>query len=42
MHTAARATRDDVYEQVELNSTAAVQCEEIELSTNAAYGRVQR
>ena len=37
------ATRDDTYyEHVELRSTAAVQSEEIELSGNVAYGRVQR
>ena len=37
------ATKDDVYyEQVELRSTAAVESEEIELSSNVAYGRVQR
>ena len=37
------ATKDDVYyEQVELKSTAAVQSEEIELSSNVAYGRVRR
>ena len=36
------ATKDDGYEHVELRSTAAVQSEEIELSGNVAYGRVQR
>ena len=37
------ATKDEVYyEHVELRSTAAVQSEEIKLSSNVAYGRVQR
>ena len=37
------ATKDEVYyEQVQPNSTAAVPSEEIELSSNVAYGRVQR
>ena len=37
------ATKDEVYyDQVELKSTAAVQSEEIELSSNVTYGRVQR
>ena len=36
------ATKDDGYEHVELRSTAAIQSEEIELSSNATYGRVQR
>ena len=36
-------TNDNTYyEQVELRSTAAVQSEEMELSSNVAYGRVQR
>ena len=36
------ATKDDVYEHVELKSTAAAQSEEMELSGNVAYGRVQK
>ena len=36
------ATKDDGYEHVELKSTAAVQSGEMELSSNVAYGRVQR
>ena len=37
------ATKDEAYyEQVELRSTAAVQSEEMELSSNVAYGRVRR
>ena len=36
------ATKHDGYEHVELKSTAAVQSEEIELSGNVAYGRVQK
>ena len=37
------ATKDNTYyEQVELRSTGAVQSEEIQLSGNVAYGRVQR
>ena len=36
------ATKDEVYKNVKPKSTAAVQREEIDLSSNAAYGRVQR
>ena len=36
------ASKDDGYEHVELKSTAAVESEEIKLSSNAAYGRVQK
>ena len=37
------ATKDDTYyEHVELRSAATIQSEEMELSSNVAYGRVQR